>query len=174
MAFYDSGLKSVTCILRADQYRWQIWIMKIITCLFSCQNWQACFQRRNNSDDQWVREGRGLLQLVKHRGTYRIFWSYASCIFPAHKFTGNSIFEVIKIDSNHSFLVVPWLRQSFAWSFTAEACLQSQVSSCVVCGRKPGTGTLTDLGNKTLLVLSSYVSTIFFQLWLLWFQWDVV
>lgn len=132
-----------------------------------------------------------MLQLVKHRGTYRIFWSYASCIFPAHKFTGNSIFEVIKIGSNHSFLVVPWLRHLFAWSFTAEACVRSQASSCGICGRKPGTGTdfsvsssvflgycqstsalfiyhqccipkqLTDLGNKTLCVLSFYVSTIF-------------
>jgi len=99
--------------------------------------------------------------MVKHKGTYRIFWSYASCIFPAYKFTGNSIFEVIKIDSNHSFLVIPWLRQSFAWSFTAETCVQSQARSCGICGRKPGTGTLRDLGNKMLLVLSFYVSTIF-------------
>ena len=155
-----------------------------------------------NSDDQWVSEGRRLLQLVKHRGTYRIFWSYASCIFPAHKFSNNSIFEVIKIGSNHSFLVVPWLRRLFAWSFTAEACVQSQASLCAICSRKSATGTgffvsasvflghchskhalfidhqwcipkqLTDLWNKTLLVLSFCVS-IFFQLCLLWFQGDV-
>lgn len=140
MAFYDSGLISVTCIMKAGQYRWEIWIMKIITCLFSFLNWQPCFQRRNNSDDQWVSEGCRLLLLVKHRGTYRIFWSYARCIFPAHEFTDNSIFEVIKIGSNHSFLVVPWLRRLFAWSCTAEACVQSQASSCGICGRKPGTG----------------------------------
>lgn len=167
--------------------------MKIIPWHFSFLNWQACFQRRNSSDDQWVSEGCRLLQLVKHRGTCRIFWSYASCIFHARKFTDNSIFEGTKIGSNHSFLVVPWLRLLFAWSFTAEACIQSRASSCGICGWKPGTGTgfsvsasvfpghchsknalfiyheccipkqLIDLGNKTLLVLSFCVSTFFFS-----------
>jgi hypothetical protein len=75
--------------------------------------------------------------------------------------------------------------------FTAEACVQSQASSCGICDRKPCTGTgfsvsaslflghchfknalfiyhqccmpknLTDLENKTLLVLSFCVSTFF-------------